>query len=60
MFFENNGNDNIEKVLRNYENDRLCASMLGRRISVSAGRHLYGHNRICVYKGDFFLKFLTI
>ncbi len=24
-------NDNIEKVLRNYENNRLCASMSGRQ-----------------------------
>jgi len=29
-------NDNIEKVLGNYENNQLCASMLGR--------HLFGHN----------------
>jgi hypothetical protein len=27
-------NDNIQKVLRNYENNRLCASMLGRQYLV--------------------------
>jgi len=46
--------DDIEKVLRNYENNWLCVSMLGmhifshNQISVLVGRHLFGHNRICV------------
>jgi len=50
-------NDNIKKVLRDYKNNWLCASMLGRhlfshnQISVLVGRHLFGHNRLCVLLG---------
>jgi len=47
-------NDNIDQVLTKYENNWLCASILGRhllsynQISVLVGRHLFGHNQICV------------
>jgi len=57
--FENNGkikfiikNCNIKKVVRNYENNWLSASMLGRhlfghnQISVLEGRHIFGNDRI--------------
>jgi len=44
-------------VVRNYENNRLSASMLGRhlfghgRISVLVGGHITGHDQISILVG---------